>query len=247
MIDSGKNFWADHALIVKLLRRIIYSGVEGREKFLLNGFPDQIEQAVEFEANCASIKAIIFTTASFQSGTVEIKGNDLSLRNLDTMFAKDFRLKVMKSWDESSFNKLLGSDVSYGVVLGRSLAGKTFVSNQIGQLIGGKVINLTGIAETLKKTMGTEEEPFEGEVPTMKVYEAVLESISQDRVNNKKFTYIFDGYSHSKADFQSFAINQLGKPEFLIQCQSSKKAIDERYKKKNETEEIGEELAAQLE
>jgi hypothetical protein len=33
----------------------------------------------------------------------------------------------------------------------------------------------------------------------------------------------------------------------LIQCQSSKKAIDERYKKKNETEEIGEELAAQLE
>jgi hypothetical protein len=43
MIDSGKNFWADHVLIVKLLRRIIYSGVDGREKFLLNGFPDQIE------------------------------------------------------------------------------------------------------------------------------------------------------------------------------------------------------------
>lgn len=82
------------------------------------------------------------------------------------MFAKDFRLKVMKSWDESSFNKLLGSDVSYGVVLGRPLAGKTFVSNQISQLIGGKVISLTGIAESVKKTMGTEEEPFEGEVPT---------------------------------------------------------------------------------
>jgi len=49
--------------------------------------------------------------------------------------------------------------------------------------------------------MGTEEEPFEGEVPTMKVYESVLESISQDRVNNRNFTYIFDGYPHSKADF----------------------------------------------
>jgi len=45
------------------------------------------------------------------------------------MFAKDFRLKVMKSWDESSFNKLLGSDISYGAVLGRPLAGKTFVTN----------------------------------------------------------------------------------------------------------------------
>ena len=33
----------------------------------------------------------------------------------------------------------------------------------------------------------------------------------------------------------------------MIQCQAGKKAIDERYKKKNETEEIGEELAAQLE
>jgi len=65
MIDSGKNYWVDHVLIVKLLRRIIYSGVDGREKFLLNGFPDQIEQAVEFEANCAAIKAIIFTTTAF--------------------------------------------------------------------------------------------------------------------------------------------------------------------------------------
>jgi adenylate kinase family enzyme len=42
-VDSGKNIWADCSLIVKLLRRVIYSGVEGRDKFLLNGFPDQIE------------------------------------------------------------------------------------------------------------------------------------------------------------------------------------------------------------
>ena len=64
IIDSGKNFWTENALIVKLVRRIIYSGVEGRDKFLLNGFPDQIEQAVEFESNCAANKAIIFTTAN---------------------------------------------------------------------------------------------------------------------------------------------------------------------------------------
>jgi len=72
----------------------------------------------------------------------------------------------MKNWDESSFNKLLGNDVSYGVVLGRRLAGKTVVSNHISQLIGGKIISLSGIAEQVKKTLGTEEEPFEGEVPT---------------------------------------------------------------------------------
>jgi len=33
----------------------------------------------------------------------------------------------------------------------------------------------------------------------------------------------------------------------LIHCQADKKAIDERYKKKNETEEITEEQAATLE
>jgi hypothetical protein len=66
---------------------------------------------------------------------------------LETTFSKQFRLKVMKSWDESSFNKLLGSDVSYGIVIGRPLSGKTLVSNHISSLVGGKVISLTAIAD----------------------------------------------------------------------------------------------------
>lgn len=122
------------------------------------------------------------------------------------MFSKDFRLKVMKNWDESSFNKLLGNDVNYGVILGRPLAGKTLVSNHVSQLVGGKIISLTGIAESVKKTLGTEEEPFEGEVPSVKVFEAVLDLIHADRAINKKFTYIFDGFPYSKAEFQSFTI-----------------------------------------
>lgn len=107
----------------------------------------------------------------------------------------------MKNWDESSFNKLLGNDVNYGVILGRQLAGKTLVSNHVSQLVGGKIISLTGIAESVKKTLGSEEEPFEGEVPSVKVFEAVLDLIHADRANNKKFTYIFDGFPYSKAEF----------------------------------------------
>jgi len=41
--------------------------------------------------------------------------------------------------------------------------------------------------------MGTEEEPFEGEVPKEKVYDALLNQIGNDRQKNLKFTYIFDG------------------------------------------------------
>ena len=115
-------------MIIQILRRVIYSGIEGRDKFLLNGFPESIDQALEFENSCATIKAVIYATSSFQAGTVEVRGNDLSSQNLDTMFAKDFRLKVMKKWDDDTFNKYLGNDVSYGVILGRSLSGKTEIA-----------------------------------------------------------------------------------------------------------------------
>jgi len=41
--------------------------------------------------------------------------------------------------------------------------------------------------------MGTEEEPYEGEVPKEKVYDALLKQIGGDRQRNLKYTYIFDG------------------------------------------------------
>ena len=46
--------------IVKMLKKIIYSGIEGRDKFILSDFPDTIAQASEFEKECAKLKAVIF-------------------------------------------------------------------------------------------------------------------------------------------------------------------------------------------
>jgi hypothetical protein len=69
-------------------------------------------------------------------------------------------------------------------------------------MVGGKVVSLSAVQDQVKKSMGTEEEPYEGEVSKDKVYEAVLKLISNDRSTNKKFTYIFDGYSHSAKDFE---------------------------------------------
>ena len=47
-------------LIVKMLKKIIYSGIEGRDKFILCDFPDTIVQACEFEKECAKLRAVIF-------------------------------------------------------------------------------------------------------------------------------------------------------------------------------------------
>jgi hypothetical protein len=48
-----------------------------------------------FEASCAQLKAIIYATAGGNGGTVEVKGSDLSGKSIETLFAKEFRLKPM--------------------------------------------------------------------------------------------------------------------------------------------------------
>lgn len=81
MVSTGKNIPVE--MIVRMLRRIIYSG-DGRKKFILSGFPDIVEQAKEFERCCATITAVIYATSA--EPIVEIKNNNLSLFNIDVLF-----------------------------------------------------------------------------------------------------------------------------------------------------------------
>ena len=132
MVQAGKIIPAE--TIVRMLRRIIYSG-DGRKKFILSSFPDIIDQAKEFERTCATISAIIYTTTD-QSGaenpTVEIKNNNLTLFNIDALFQKDHRLKTMSKWDESKWEEIIsGSKIDWSVVLGLPLQGKTNLATQL--------------------------------------------------------------------------------------------------------------------
>lgn len=68
------------------------------------------------------ITAIVYTTDGAQP-TVEIKGNDLSLKCMDSVFAKQFRLRTMTSWDANSFEDALGKKVQWGIVHGRQYSG----------------------------------------------------------------------------------------------------------------------------
>ena len=62
-LDKGKEIDHQSTLVVDILKRIIYSGIDSHNKFLLIGFPDQIEQASVFENHCATISAIVYATA----------------------------------------------------------------------------------------------------------------------------------------------------------------------------------------
>lgn len=58
----------------------------------------------------------------------------------------------------------MGNKIDYGVVHGRTLSGKTEVCSQIKKLLGYKIIDMKQIVEDVKKKLGTEDEPFEGDV-----------------------------------------------------------------------------------
>lgn len=49
-------------MTVGMLNKIIYCGQVKATKFILSNFPDIIEQAKEFEANCSKIAAMIYPT-----------------------------------------------------------------------------------------------------------------------------------------------------------------------------------------
>ena len=109
-----------------MLKKIIYCGTPSCNKFILSNFPDIIEQAKEFEDKCSKIAAMIYPTGT--GNIVEIKNNNLSQYNIDSLFQKEFRLKTMSEWSKQLFEEKLGNKVEYSVIVGKSNSGKTTIA-----------------------------------------------------------------------------------------------------------------------
>lgn len=173
------------SLIVKMLKKIIYSGIEGRDKFILSEFPDSIAQAAEFEKECAKLCAVIFAAGGDDSQTtISIINNGLSVDSIDSLFQKEHRLKTMRAWDEGTFQEHLGSNTEWAIVLGQTLSGKSLVSSILSEGSNRKVIDVAKVAEAVKPRLDTEEAPFEGRVPDEEVEKDILNIISTDKNNN---------------------------------------------------------------
>lgn len=108
----------DH-LIVKMLKKIIFSGNESDNKYILTDFPDTIKQAQEFERECSKLTAVIFAAGGNDAQyTIEIVDNGLAIESIDSLMQKEHRLKTMRTWDESMFNEHLGNKTEWAIVLG---------------------------------------------------------------------------------------------------------------------------------
>lgn len=162
-------------MIVRMLKKIIYSGDMTKTNFILSSFPDIIEQAKEFEINCSKISTIIY--CSGEGPFVEIKNNNLSLFNIDSFFQKEFRLKTMEKWDSEVFNEKLGKSVDFGFAIGNQFTGKTTLSNVMHDNFEYIVINMQTFSDKIKASRGTEEEPYEGKISIGDVEVAVSKFI----------------------------------------------------------------------
>lgn len=99
------------------------------------------------------------------------------------------------------------------------------------------------ITENVKATLGSEEEPFEGEVPIADVEKAVSEKIRVAQSSGKRCKFVFDGFSQATDEAFFTFIEQFGVPEFLMCLTAETSTVNDRWCKKNEAEEVGEEGA----
>lgn len=71
----------------------------------------------------------------------------------------------MAEWDYSVFQEKLGNKTDYGVIMGRQYSGKSTLAKYMSQNLDYTLVDMKAMAEEVKKSLGTEEEPFEGDAP----------------------------------------------------------------------------------
>lgn len=112
----------------------------------------------------------------------------------------------MTNWSYEEFKHKMGQTVEYGVCIGNNYSGKSIISRMLKNKFGYSCIEMKSIEAKIKASLGSEEEPFEGEVPIAKVEEAVLKFI-KDEMNNgaERSRFVFDGFTHKTPEaFLSF-------------------------------------------
>jgi len=179
---------------------------------------------------------------SAQGNTVEIKGNNLTLNNIDTIFQKNFKLKTMTEWSYQLFEEKLGNKTQFGVIVGKSLSGKTTIAKKLESSLGYKILDMGAIQTAVQAKLTPEgEEPVA--VPIAEVEKEVASIIAASQAGAGKAKFIFDGFLHETEEAFLTFVSQFGLPEFCFFLTAEEKHIKERWVKvKLEGEgEVGEE------
>lgn len=172
-----------------MLRKIIFSG-QNNSRFILSYFPDIIEHVYDFERNVAQIAAVFYTTREGEV-EVELKNNQLTLFTIDSLFEKQFRLRIVDRWDEKRFVEQMGDKINWGIIYGQWLSGKTTMCKHLGNQ-GYFVLDSKVTLEEIKKQYEEMENPPEGDIPDGVVVDRLIEKVSKQVQINPKTKFLFD-------------------------------------------------------
>ena len=75
----------------------------------------------------------------------------------------------MNEWSFQLFDEQMGNKVQFGFMVGKSLSGKTTLAKIMEKSHGYTPIDMKDVTQKLKDSKGTEEGPFEGEIPMEEV------------------------------------------------------------------------------
>jgi len=165
-------------LLCKMLSQILYCGKDDAKQFILSNYPGTNEQAENFEKNCATLGAIIYPTTQVEGqSTIELKNKDITMFNMDSLMNKQFRLKIMTEWSNEAWDNTISGKTQYGIIIGKSLSGKSEVAKAMGENQAFTVLDHKAIADQVKARLGSEEEPFEGEVPLAEIEKDICKQI----------------------------------------------------------------------
>ena len=104
-----------------------------------------------------------------------------------------------------------------------------------------RVIDMRKVEEEVKAKLSTEEEQVE-EVPINEVHKQILEIIDGTKKAGERAVFVFDSFINKTVEeFNSFLSSMIGPPDYVVRCTTSDATIKQRFKTKNEVEEIGEE------
>ena len=95
--------------------------------------------------------------------------------------------------------------------MGRAHAGKTTLAKYMVDNIDYTLVDFKAIRDEVKKSLGTEEEPFEGDVPIEKS-EAAIKSF----VAKSKGKLVFDGIIHADGVQYVAFLENFGLPNFVL-------------------------------
>ena len=106
----------------------------------------------------------------------------------------------MNQWSSQLFQEKLGNKVEYGISCGQPHSGIEDLVKLMADNQGYTVLDMQKIQEAVKASLGTEEEPFEGEVPIADVGKKIDQTINESRSSGQRVKFLIANYIHKSEE-----------------------------------------------